>query len=71
MQVAKDRFDFIKLKINANKNLATMIDNKRYTLADGNELVNKITEQRVGENNAIKEYYNLVSKAGQIAKLRT
>ena len=38
VQVAKDRFDFIKLKINANKNLATMIDNKRYTLADGNEI---------------------------------
>ena len=34
------------------------------------KLVNKITEQKVGENNAIKEYYNLVSKAGQIAKLR-
>ena len=29
VQVPKDRFDFIKLKINTNKNLATMIDNKR------------------------------------------
>ena len=28
VQVPKDRFDFIKLKINTNKNLATMIDNK-------------------------------------------
>ena len=44
VQVPKDRFDFIKLKINKNKDLATMIDNKRYTLNDANELVNKIAE---------------------------
>ena len=31
--VSRDRFNFIKLKINTNKDLATMIDNKRYTLA--------------------------------------
>ena len=31
--VSKDRFNFIKLKINTNKDLATVIDNKRYTLA--------------------------------------
>ena len=71
LQVPKNRFDFIKLKINANKNLATMIDNKRYTLADANKLVNKITEQKIGENNAIKEYNNLVNKAGETAKLRS
>ena len=41
VQVAKDRFDFIKLKINTNKTQATMIDNKRYALDDANELVNK------------------------------
>ena len=29
VQVPKDRFDFIKLKINTNTNLATMIHNKR------------------------------------------
>ena len=46
MQVPKDRFDFIKLKINTNKNLPTMIDNKRYTLNDANELVNKIAEKK-------------------------
>ena len=40
--MAKDRFDFIKLKINTNKTQATMIDNKRYTLDDANQLVNKI-----------------------------
>ena len=63
VQVSKGRFDFIKLKINTNKNLATMIDNKRYTLNDANELVNKIAEQKIGKNNAIKEYNDLVNKA--------
>ena len=46
-----------------NKDLATMIDNKRYTLNDANELVNKIAEQKIGKNNAIKEYNDLVNKA--------
>ena len=41
VQVPKDRFDFTKLKINKNKYLAAMIDNKRYTLNDANELLNK------------------------------
>ena len=41
VQVPKGRFDFIKLKINTNKNLATMIDNKKYTLNDANEFVVK------------------------------
>ena len=71
VQVPKDRFDFIKLKINTNKNLPTMIDNKRYTLNDANELVNKIAEQKIGKNNAIKEYNDLVNKAEQITKLRS
>ena len=71
VQVSKERFDFIKLKINTNKGLATMIDNKRYTLNNVNELVNKIAEQEIGENNAIKEYSDLVNKAEQIAKLRS
>ena len=71
VQVSKERFDFIKLKINTNKGLATMIDNKRYILNNVNELVNKIAEQEIGENNAIKEYSDLVNKAEQIAKLRS
>ena len=54
-----------------NKSLATMIDNKRYTLNDANELINKIAEKRIGKNNAIKEYNNLVDKADQIAELRS
>ena len=71
VQVPKDRFDFIKLKINKNKDLATMIDNKRYTLNDANKLVNKLAEQNIGKNNAIKEYNDLVNKAEQIVELRS
>ena len=41
VQVSKDRFNFINLKINSNKGLATTIDNKSYTLNDANELVIK------------------------------
>ena len=48
-----------------------MINNKRYTLNDANKLVNKIAEQKIGKNNAIKEYNNLVNKAEQIAELRS
>ena len=66
MQVSKDRFNFIKLKINEKKDLATMIGNKRYTLNDVNELVIKIAEQKVGKNNAIKAYNNLVDKAKKL-----
>ena len=71
VQVSKDRFNFIKLKINMNKDLATMIDNKRYALNDANELVNKIAEQKIDKNNVIKAYNNLVNKAEQIAELRS
>ena len=51
-----------------NKGLATMIDNKRYTLNDANELINNIAEQKIGKNNAIKKYNDLVNKDEQIAK---
>ena len=71
VQVSKDKFDSTKLKINTNKNLATMINNKRYTLTDANELINKIAEKKFGKNNAIKEYNDLVNKAEQIAELRS
>ena len=69
--VSKNRFDFIKLKINKNKDLATMINGERYTLNDANKLINKIAEKKIGKNNAIKEYNNLVNKAEQIKKLRS
>ena len=69
--MSEDRFNFIKVKINEIKDLATMIDNKRYTLNDVNELVNKIAKQKIGKNNAIKAYNNLVDKAKQISNLRS
>ena len=47
----------------AKKDLVTMIDNKKYTLNDANELVNKIAKQKIGKNNAIKTYNNLVDNA--------
>ena len=54
-----------------NKDLATMRNNKRYTLNDANKLVNKIAKQKIGKKNAIKAYNNLVDKAHQIAELRS
>ena len=68
VQVSKDRFDFTKFKIIKNKELANMINNKRYTLNDANKLVNKIAEQKIGKNNAIKEYNDLVNKTEPIAE---
>ena len=53
------------------KDLATMIDNRRYTLNDANKLVNKVAIQKIGKNNAIKAYNNLINKAEQIAELRS
>ena len=70
MQVSEDRFNFIKLKINKNKNLATTIDKDgvktRYSLNDANELVNKIAmkkKKKIGKNSAIKKYNSLVDRA--------
>ena len=71
LQLSKERFDFIQLKINKNKDLDTMIGNKRYTINNVNELVNKIAETKIGKNNAIKKYNNLISKAEQITELRS
>ena len=66
----KDRFDFIKLRINKNKELSTMIDKKTDTLNGVTELVNKIAEKKIGKNNAIKENNNLVNEAEEIAELQ-
>ena len=52
--MTEDRFKLIKLNIYRNENLSTTIDNKRYTLNDANNLVNKIAEKMIGKNNAIK-----------------
>ena len=46
-----------------------MIENERYLLNNAKELVNKIAEQKIGKNNTIKAYNNLVNKAEQIADL--
>ena len=54
-----------------NKIPATKIDNKRYTLNDANELVNKMAEKKIGKHNAIKKHNDLVRKAKQIAELRS
>ena len=48
-----------------------MIDKTRYTLNDKNGLVNEIAKKKIGNNNAIKVYNNLVDKAEQISKLRS
>ena len=69
--MSKDRFDFMKLKINMNKGLATMIDDKRYSQNDANKLVNKIAEQKIGKINDIKAYNNLVNKVEQTEELRS
>ena len=59
MQVPKDRFDSIKLKINANKELATTIDKKRCTLNDANELLNKIAKKKISKNNSLAIIWQL------------
>ena len=69
--MSADRFKFLKLKINKNKDLSTTIDIKRYTLNDANELVNKIKLNKTGKNAVIKAYNNLVNKAEQIIELKS
>ena len=54
VQVLEDRFNFLKLKININKNLVTMINNQRYILNDINELVNKITKKKMAKIKPLK-----------------
>ena len=71
VQVSEERFNFIKLEINENKDLGTRIDNKRYTLNGGNKLVNKICQQKIYRDSAIKADNNLVNQAEQIAGLRS
>ena len=47
MEVSKDKFDFIKPKINKNKSLTTMIDYRGSTLNDANELIYEIGERKL------------------------
>ena len=69
--MSEERFKIIKLEIIKNKDLGTTLDNKRYTLNDVNKLVNKIAEQKIGKNNVIREYNDLLDMVEQIAKLRS
>ena len=69
--MSKDGLKFIKLKINTNKDLDTMINNKRYTLNDATKLVNKTAGQKIDKNKAIKAYNNLLNKVEQIVELRS
>ena len=72
VKVSVERFNLIKKIINENKDLGTTINNKRYTLKDTNELVNKIAKKKIGKNKAINFYNNnLVKKAEQIPELRS
>ena len=70
VKVSEERFNSTKQIINKNKDLGTTINNKRYTLKDANDLVNKIVIKKIGKNNTIKVYNNLVKKAEQISELR-
>ena len=46
-KVSEEKFNLIKQIINENKSLGTTINNKRYTLNDANDLVNKIAKKRL------------------------
>ena len=67
--MSEDRFNFIKQTFSKNENFSTTIDGERYTLNDGNKLVNKISDESIGKNNIIKAYNVLVNKANQIPDL--
>ena len=69
--MSEERFNTIKQIINKNNDLGTTINNKRYTLKDSNDLVNKIAIKKISKNNAIKFFNKLVEKAEQISKLRS
>ena len=71
VKVSEEKFNLIKQIFNENKSLGTTINNKRYTLNDANDLVNKIAQKKIGKNNAIKFYNKLVEKAKQISELRS
>ena len=68
--MSEERFNLIEEIINENKDLGTTVNNKRCTLNDANDLVNKILKKKVGKSMAINFYDNLVKKAEQISKLR-
>ena len=44
--MSEESFNLIKQIINENKNLSTTINNKRCTLNDANDLLNKIAKKK-------------------------
>ena len=70
VKVSEEIFNSIKQIINKNKDLGTTTDNKRYTLKDVNDLVDKIAKINIGKNKAIYFYNNLMNKAKPISELR-
>ena len=67
--MSEDRFNFIKQTFSKNENFSTTIDGERYTLNDGNKLVNKISDESIGKNDVINADNVLVNKANQIPDL--
>ena len=67
----EEKINLIKQIINENKSLGTTINNKRYTLNDADDLVNKIEKKKIDKNKTINIYNNLVKKAEQISELRS
>ena len=64
--MSEESFNLMKQIINENKNLSTTINNKRCTLNDANDLLNKIAKKKkkkIGKNKAIDFYNNIVKKA--------
>ena len=47
VKVSEERFNSAKQIINKNKDLGTTINNRRYTLINANNLVNKIAKKRL------------------------
>ena len=45
--MSEEKFNLIKQIINKNKDLGTIINNKRYTLNGANDLVTKIAKKRL------------------------
>ena len=70
--MSEERFNLIKQIINESKDLGTAINNKKFTLKDTNDLVNKIPKKKIGKNKVIDFYNNnLVKKAKQISEFRS
>ena len=69
--MSEERFNFIKQTFSKNENFSTTIDGERYTLNDGNKLVNKISDESIGKKKFKKNkaYNVLVNKANQIPDL--